>query len=127
MINRRIFSIKFIGFNVVFILLICVFKELNIFSFPTNQFYFIIVSSLLILFFSLLVILPAIGNKSESFLLQFMILIIFQLLFMLSICAYEVYLWGRIGTNAILFQLVPFAWMLITQTYLLTNIFLKIN
>jgi hypothetical protein len=71
------------------------------------------------LIFSLSIIIPAIGGKKESFVLQFMILTVMQLLFMLSICAYEVYSWGKIASEAILFQLIPFAWILITQTILL--------
>jgi hypothetical protein len=98
---------------------------MNIISFPSNQFYFILVSSLLILLFSLTLILPAIGSEKESFVLQFLILTVLQLLFMLSICTYEVYVWGKTATEAILFQLIPFVWILITQTILLYRYSLK--
>jgi hypothetical protein len=119
------FSLSFIGINGFLLLLLFIFQKVNIISLPSNQFYFILVSTLLILLFSLTVILPAIGGKKESFVLQFMILTVLQLLFMLSICAYEVYVWGKIATVAILFQLIPFVWMLITQTILLYRYSLK--
>lgn len=116
---------KFLGINGLLILTILVVQKLNFISFPTKQFFFIIASSVLILLFSLTVILPALGGKKESFVLQFLILTVMQLLFMLSICAYEVFVWGKIATEAILFQLVPFAWMLVTQTVLLYRYSLK--
>jgi hypothetical protein len=125
MTNKFAFSLKFLGLNGFLILLIFVLQKLNVFSFPTNQFNFILASSLLVLVFSLTIILPAIGGKKEAFVLQFMILTVMQLLFMLSIFAYEVYTWGRIAAGAILFQLVPFAWILITQTILLYRYSLK--
>jgi hypothetical protein len=125
MTSKLSFSLKFLGINGLLILTILVVQKLNVISFPTKQFFFIIASSVLILLFSLTVILPAIGGKKESFVLQFMILTVMQLLFMLSICAYEVFVWGKIATEAILFQLVPFAWMLVTQTVLLYRYSLK--
>lgn len=113
------FSLKFLGINGCLILLIFGLQQLHVVSFETSQFNFILVSSIFILIFSLSIIIPAIAGKKESFVLQFMILTVMQLLFMLSICAYEVYSWGKIASEAILFQLIPFAWILITQTILL--------
>ena len=123
--SKITFSLSFIGINGFLILLLFIFQKVNIISFPSNQFYFILVSSLLILLFSLTLILPAIGGEKESFVLQFLILTVLQLLFMLSICTYEVYVWGKIATEAILFQLIPFVWILITQTILLYRYSLK--
>ena len=125
MTNKLSFSLKFLGINGLLILTILVVQKLNFISFPTKQFFFIIASSVLILLFSLTLILPALGGKKESFVLQFLILTVMQLLFMLSICAYEVFVWGKIAREAILFQLVPFAWMLVTQTVLLYRYSLK--
>jgi hypothetical protein len=113
------FSLKFLGINGCLILLIFGLQQLHVVSFETSQFNFILVSSIFILIFSLSIIIPAIGGKKESFVLQFMILTVMQLLFMLSICAYEVYSWGKMASEAVLFQLIPFAWMLISQTILL--------
>ena len=123
--SKITFSLSFIGINGFLILLLFIFQKVNIISFPSNQFYFILVSSLLILLFSLTLILPAIGSEKESFVLQFLILTVLQLLFMLSICTYEVYVWGKTETEAILFQLIPFVWILITQTILLYRYSLK--
>ena len=123
--SKITFSLSFIGVNSFLLLLLFIFQKMNIISFPSNQFYFILVSSLLILLFSLTLILPAIGGEKESFVLQFLILTVLQLLFMLSICTYEVYVWGKIATEAILFQLIPFVWILITQTILLYRYSLK--
>jgi hypothetical protein len=53
------------------------------------------------------------------FVLQFLILTVLQLLFMLSICAYEVYNWGAKAQIAIIMQLVPFIFLLVVQTSLL--------
>jgi hypothetical protein len=125
MTSKIVFSLKFIGLNGVLILLLLVLQTLNVISFPSKQFYFIIASSLLILLFSITVILPAIGGKKESFVLQFMILTVMQLLLMLSVSTYEIYVWGKIATEAILFQLVPFIWILVTQTFLLYRYSLK--
>ena len=123
--SKITFSLSFIGVNSFLLLLLFIFQKMNIISFPSNQFYFILVSSLLILLFSLTLILPAIGSEKESFVLQFLILTVLQLLFMLSICTYEVYVWGKTATEAILFQLIPFVWILITQTILLYRYSLK--
>ncbi len=123
--SKITFCLSFIGINGFLILLLFIFQKVNIISFPSNQFYFILASTLLILLFSITLILPAIGGKKESFVLQFMILTVLQLLFMLSICTYEVYVWGKIATEAILFQLIPFVWILITQTILLYRYSLK--
>ena len=117
--NKINFSLKFLGINGCLILLIFGLQQLHVVSFETSQFNFILVSSIFILIFSLSIIIPAIGGKKESFVLQFMILTVMQLLFMLSICAYEVYSWGKMASDAVLFQLIPFAWMLISQTILL--------
>lgn len=123
--SKIVFSLKYLGINVCFILVVFGLKQVNFISFEGNQLPFILASSVLILIFSLSIILPAIGGKKESFVLQFMILTVLQLLFMLSICAFEVYSWGKIASGAILFQLIPFAWILITQTILLYRHSLK--
>ena len=113
------FSLKYLGLNGILILLIFVLNQLNFIDIPPNQFKFILACSILVVMFSLTVILPAIGGKKEAFILQFMILTVMQLLFMLSISAYEVYNWGKPATEAILFQLTPFIWLLIIQSILL--------
>jgi hypothetical protein len=123
--SKITFSLSFISINGFLILLLFILQKVNFISFPSNQFYFILVSSLLILLFSLTLILPAIGGEKETFVLQFLILTVLQLLLMLSICTYEVYVWGKIATEAILFQLIPFVWILITQTILLYRYSLK--
>ncbi|MFM7661170.1 MAG: hypothetical protein ACKO6A_00720 [Bacteroidota bacterium] len=76
-------------------------------------------SSLIALLISFIIILPAIGETKETFLLQILVLTILQLLLMLLICAYEINFWEELSQQVILFQLIPFVWLLITQTILL--------
>jgi hypothetical protein len=119
MTTKVSFSLKFVGLNAILSLILFLLHVAKIIVFPSTQFNFILICSLLIMVFSLTLILPAIGGKKETFIIQFLVLIIMQLVFMLSICTYEVYVWGKKATEAILFQLIPFAWILITQTILL--------
>ena len=117
--TKLFFSLKLLGLNGILSLSIFILSKVKIISFPANQLNFILISSFLALIFSLTIILPAIGGRKETFIVQFLILVIVQLVFMLSISAYEVYVWGKLATGAVLFQLIPFAWILISQTILL--------
>jgi hypothetical protein len=113
------FAIKYFGLNSIFLLFLVLMYQQNFIRIQPDYFRFIIASDLLVILFSLSIILPAIGGKSEMFVLQFLILTVLQLLFMLTICAYEVYNWGAKEQFAIIMQLIPFIFLLVVQTSLL--------
>jgi O-antigen ligase len=113
------FGIKYFGLNTIFLIFLVLMYQQNIIRIQPDYFRFIIASDLLVILFSFSIILPAIGGKSEMFVLQFLILTVLQLLFMLTICAYEVYNWGAKEQFAIIMQLIPFIFLLVVQTSLL--------
>lgn len=113
------FSFKFLGLNFFLFFLIFILKLSDVLTLSFNQVNFVLVSSLIALLISFIIILPAIGETKETFLLQILVLTILQLLLMLLICAYEINFWEELSQQVILFQLIPFVWLLITQTILL--------
>ncbi|MBM3452319.1 MAG: hypothetical protein FJX84_04155 [Bacteroidetes bacterium] len=113
------FSFRFLGSNFFLFFLIFILKLSDVLTLPFNQVNFVLVSSLIALLISFIIIIPAIGEKKETFLLQILVLTILQLLLMLLICAYEINFWEELSQQVILFQLIPFVWLLITQTILL--------
>jgi hypothetical protein len=84
-----------------------------------KQFLFLGTGFLSVSIFSLLIILPAIGKKSDAFVFQFLLLTVGQLLFMLSYILFEIYTFENHNKTLVITQLTLFMLLLIFQTSVL--------
>jgi len=84
-----------------------------------KQFLFLITGFIAGCLFSLLIILPAIRNKSDAFVFHFLLLTVGLLLFMLSFILFEIYTFENQNIVLVISQLTLFMLLLVFQTYLL--------
>jgi hypothetical protein len=113
------FTIKYLLFTGVILFAVFAAKYFEWLTLGNKQFLFLGTGFLSVSIFSLAIILPAIGKKSDSFVFQFLLLTVGQLLFMLSYILFEIYTFENQNKTLVVFQLLLFVLLLIFQTIVL--------
>ncbi|MCF8407627.1 MAG: hypothetical protein K9G36_01530 [Crocinitomicaceae bacterium] len=113
------FTIKYLVFTGIILFAVFAAKYFEWLTFGNKQFLFLGTGFLSVSIFSLVIILPAIGKKSDAFVFQFLLLTVGQLLFMLSYILFEIYTFENHNKTLVITQLTLFMLLLIFQTSVL--------
>ena len=113
------FALSYLVFTLAILSLVFTANYLNWFRLSEKQFLFLITGFIAACIFSLLIILPAIRNKSDAFVFHFLLLTFGQLLFMLSFILFEIYTFENQNIVLVISQLTLFMLLLIYQTSVL--------
>ncbi len=113
------FTIKYLVFTGIIIFAVFAAKYFEWLTLGNKQFLFLGTGFLSVSIFSLVIILPAIGKKSDAFVFQFLLLTVGQLLFMLSYILFEIYTFENHNKTLVITQLTLFMLLLIFQTSVL--------
>ncbi len=119
MMSKLTYSINFLAFNLLISLLVFLASYFTWLPFGYNEIIFLLTGVFSVSFFSLLVILPVINKKTDSFVFHFLLLTVGQLLFMLSFILFEIYTIKNEMKPLVLSQLFLFVLLLVFQTSLL--------
>jgi hypothetical protein len=113
------FTIKYLVFTGIILFAVFAAKYFEWLTLGNKQFLFLGTGFLSVSIFSLVIILPAIGKKSDAFVFQFLLLTVGQLLFMLSYILFEIYTFENHNKTLVITQLTLFLLLLIFQTSVL--------
>ena len=119
MMSKLTYSINFLAFNLLISLLVLLASYFTWLPFGYGEITFLLTGVFSVSFFSLLVILPVINKKTDSFVFHFLLLTVGQLLFMLSFILFEIYTIKNQMKPLVLSQLFLFVLLLVFQTSLL--------
>ena len=117
--NKLHFTIKYLVFTGIILFAVFAAKHFEWLTLGNRQFLFLGTGFLSVSIFSLVIILPAIGKKSDAFIFQFLLLTVGQLLFMLSYILFEIYTFENHNKTLVITQLFLFVLLLIFQTSVL--------
>ena len=113
------FTIKYLVFTGIILFAVFAANYFECLTLGNRQFLFLGTGFLSVSIFSLVIILPAIGKKSDAFIFQFLLLTVGQLLFMLSYILFEIYTFENHNKTLVITQLFLFVLLLIFQTSVL--------
>ena len=113
------FIIKHLVFTGIILFAVFAAKYFEWLTLGNKHFLFLATGFLSVSIFSLVIILPAIGKKSDAFVFQFLLLTVGQLLFMLSYILFEIYTFENHNKTLVITQLTLFMLLLIFQTSVL--------
>ena len=113
------FTINYLVFTGIILFAVFAAKYFERLTLGNKQFLFLGTGFLSVSIFSLVIILPAIGKKSDAFVFQFLLLTVGQLLFMLSYILFEIYTFENHNKTLVITQLTLFMLLLIFQTSVL--------
>ena len=113
------FTIKYLVFTGIILFAVFAAKYFEWLTLGNKHFLFLATGFLSVSIFSLVIILPAIGKKSDAFVFQFLLLTVGQLLFMLSYILFEIYTFENHNKILVITQLTLFMLLLIFQTSVL--------
>ncbi len=119
MMSKFTYSINFLAFNLLISWLVFLASYFTWLPFGYGEITFLLTGVFSVSFFSLLVILPVINKKTDSFVFHFILLTVGQLLFMLSFILFEIYTIKNQMKPLVLSQLFLFVLLLVFQTSLL--------
>ena len=112
-------AIKYLVFTGIILFAVFAAKYFEWLTLGNKHFLFLATGFLSVSIFSLVIILPAIGKKSDAFVFQFLLLTVGQLLFMLSYILFEIYTFENHNKTLVITQLTLFMLLLIFQTSVL--------
>jgi len=100
-------------------LLLFAFQQVEIIKLTGDKMNLILLGDLIAVSISFALIFPMLKDEIQSFVLQYLILITFQLLFMLGFVIYEIVQWKKDLNLPVFIQLVPFLSLIVFQSIFL--------
>ena len=119
--NKTKFTIWFLLSNLLLWLLMLLLQKSGFIAISDDKMDFILLGDLIAVCVSLALIFPMLQSQIDGFVLQYIILITCQMLFMLGFVLYEIYQWKTNLNYPIFIQLIPFSGLIIIQSILLYN------
>jgi hypothetical protein len=117
--SKTKFSFWFLISNLFVWLLLLAFQKVEIIKLTGDKMNLILLGDLIAVSISFALIFPMLKDEIQSFVLQYLILITFQLLFMLGFVIYEIVQWKKDLNLPVFIQLVPFLSLIIFQSIFL--------
>jgi hypothetical protein len=119
--NKTKFTIWFLLSNLLLWLFLLILQKSGFIAISDDKMNFILLGDLIAVCVSLALIFPMLQSQIDGFVLQYIILITCQMLFMLGFVLYEIYQWKTNLNYPIFIQLIPFSGLIIIQSILLYN------
>jgi hypothetical protein len=117
--SKTKFSFWFLISNLLVWLLLFAFQQVEIIKLTGDKMNLILLGDLIAVSISFALIFPMLKDEIQSFVLQYLILITFQLLFMLGFVIYEIVQWKKDLNLPVFIQLVPFLSLIVFQSIFL--------